>query len=405
MRTTFKILFLCKSAVNKNGKSTIIARITIDGKRVHISTNYEIAPDQWHSGQANPKSKEGKHINAGLEEIKIKLRNCYEELYGRFSVVTAEMVKSAYQGGYDEKPTMIMELFNEFNTQKDKEAGKKITMSTYRKYLLVALRLKQFMVKQYGVTDMNVKDITPSFVKAFHEYLITECDLSHNVAVKSMQKFKTVVFIAKDNGIITTNPFCKYHFRFKKVDRGYLNENELQLLLNKRIVNNRLASTKDVFLFSCFTGLAYIDIYNLRSENIVTGQDGRKWIYTSRKKTDTKVKVPLLPIAETILRKYEGVMTGGKLLPVYSNQRTNSYLKEIAGVCDIDKDLTFHMARHTFATIVTLQNGVPIESVSKMLGHTNIQTTQIYARILDKKISQDMSKVSAILAEHYIYDE
>ena len=261
------------------------------------------------------------------------------------------------------------------------------------------------MVKLFCVTDMNVKDITPSFVKAFHEYLITECDLSHNVAVKSMQKFKTVVFIAKDNGIITTNPFCKYHFRFKKVDRGYLNENELQLLLNKRIVNNRLASTKDVFLFSCFTGLAYIDIYNLRSENIVTGQDGRKWIYTSRQKTDTKVKVPLLPIAETILRKYEGVMTGGKLLPVYSNQRTNSYLKEIAGVCDIDKDLTFHMARHTFATIVTLQNGVPIESVSKMLGHTNIQTTQIYARILDKKISQDMSKVSAILAEHYIYDE
>lgn len=405
MRTTFKILFLCKSTVNKNGKSTIIVRITIDGKRAHISTNYEVAPDQWHSGQANPRSKEGKNINAGLEEIKIKLRNCYEELYGRFSVVTAEMVKSAYQGGYDEKPTMIMELFNEFNTQKEKEAGKKITMSTYRKYLLVALRLKQFMVKQYGVTDMNVKDITPSFVKEFHEYLITECDLSHNVAVKSMQKFKTVVFIAKDNGIITTNPFCKYHFRFKKVDRVFLNENELQLLLNKRIVNNRLASTKDVFLFSCFTGLAYIDIYNLRSENIVTGQDGRKWIYTSRQKTDTKVKVPLLPIAETILRKYEGVMTGGKLLPVYSNQRTNSYLKEIAGVCDIDKDLTFHMARHTFATIVTLQNGVPIESVSKMLGHTNIQTTQIYARILDKKISQDMFKVSTILAEHYIYDE
>ena len=216
MRKTFKILFLCKNQLNKNGKASIIARITIDGKRAHISTNNEIAPDQWHSGQANPRSKEGKHINAGLEEIKIKLRNCYEELYGRFNVVTAEMVKSAYQGGYDEKTTMIIELFNDFNTKKEKEVGNNITLSTYRKYLLVALRLKQFITKQYGVKDMNVKDINPTFVKAFHDYLISDCDLSHNVAVKSMQKFKTIVFIAKDNGIITTNPFCKYHFRFKK---------------------------------------------------------------------------------------------------------------------------------------------------------------------------------------------
>lgn len=405
MRTTFRILFLCKSAVGKNGKSQIIARITIDGKRAHISTNYEIAPDQWHSGQANPRSKEGKHINAGLEEIKIKLRNCYEELYGRFSIVTAEMVKSAYQGGYDEKPTMIIELFNDFNTKKEKEVGNNITLSTYRKYLLVALRLKQFMIKQYGVKDMNVKDINPTFVKAFHEYLISDCDLSHNVAVKSMQKFKTIVFIAKDNGIITTNPFCKYHFRFKKTDRGFLNRNEIQLLLNKKIPNSRLASTKDVFLFSCFTGLAYIDLYNLRLENIVIGEDGKKWIHTFRQKTTTKVKVPLLPIAESILKKYEGILTGGKILPVYSNQRTNSYLKEIAGICQIDKDLTFHMARHTFATIITLQNGVPIESVSKMLGHTNIQTTQIYARILDNKISSDMSQISKLIAEHYIYKE
>lgn len=160
-----------------------------------------------------------------------------------------------------------------------------------------------------------------------------------------------------------------------------------------------------MFLFSCFTGLAYIDLYNLRLENIVIGEDGKKWIHTFRQKTTTKVKVPLLPIAESILKKYEGILTGGKILPVYSNQRTNSYLKEIAGICQIDKDLTFHMARHTFATIITLQNGVPIESVSKMLGHTNIQTTQIYARILDNKISNDMSQISKLIAEHYNYKE
>jgi site-specific recombinase XerD len=187
-----------------------------------------------------------------------------------------------------------------------------------------------------------------------------------------------IIIVAKNNGLIFKDPFANYKIRFKRVDRGYLTDQEMQIIVGKKFVSKRLEQVRDIFLFSCFTGLAYIDVKHLTTDNIRTSFDGKLWIMTHRQKTDTPVNVPLLNIPLSILKKYEGKLSNGQLLPVLSNQKLNSYLKEIGDLCGINKNITFHMARHTFATTTTLSKGVPIETVSKMLGHTNIQTTQIF---------------------------
>lgn len=205
-----------------------------------------------------------------------------------------------------------------------------------------------------------------------------------------MQFFKRIILIARNNGILIGDPFASYKIRLEKVDRGYLSEDEIKIILKKKMVSERLEQVRDVFIFSCFSGLAYVDVANLKEDNIRKSFDGNLWIITKRQKTNTDVNVPLLDIPKMILEQYKGKLPDGKVLPIISNQKLNAYLKEIADVCGIKKNLTFHLARHTFATTTTLAKGVPIETVSKMLGHTNIETTQIYARITNNKISNDM---------------
>ena len=212
-----------------------------------------------------------------------------------------------------------------------------------------------------------------------------------------MQTLRMIIIEAKNNGWIFHDPFTNYRIRLKKVDRGYLTEEELQRILQKKMQCGRLEQVRDIFIFSCFTGLAYIDVQNLTKENIRTSFDGKLWIMTHRHKTQTPVNVPLLKVPQMLLKKYEGTLPDGRLLPVLSNQKLNSYLKEIADLCGIEKNITFHLARHTFATTMTLAKGVPIETVSKMLGHTNIVTTQIYARITNDKIGRDMQLLAGQL--------
>ena len=216
-----------------------------------------------------------------------------------------------------------------------------------------------------------------------------------------MKNFGKIIRICLSNGLLATNPFQNYKNKIKKVDRVYLNDEEIKQIANKPLASERLAQVRDVFIFCCFTGLAYVDVKNLKRGDIVTGIDGEKWISIKRQKTNVPSRIPLLPIAATLLNQYQYnrmCLNTGLLLPVSSNQKMNSYLKEIADFCGIDKPITFHIARHTFATTVTLLNGIPIESVSKMLGHTNIQTTQHYAKILDVKVGADMALLKTKLA-------
>lgn len=223
----------------------------------------------------------------------------------------------------------------------------------------------------------------------FEVYLKTVCKCNANTTAKFMQTFKHIVLIARNNGWLRSDPFVSYPIRLNEVDRGYLTENEIKAIMSKKFPTKRLEQVRDIFIFSCFCGLAYIDMANLREENICPSFDGNLWIMGRREKTGVRFNILLLDIAKRILDKYKGQLPTGRLLPVLSNQKTNAYLKEIGDVCGIKKNISFHLARHTFATYL-LSKGVSIESISKMLGHTNIKTTQIYARITATKVGDDM---------------
>jgi site-specific recombinase XerD len=217
-----------------------------------------------------------------------------------------------------------------------------------------------------------------------------------------MRNFGKIIGICISNGWLDKSPFVNYKGKVKVTDRVYLSEEELQRIVSKDMPNFRTEQVRDIFVFCCFTGLAYVDVKKMSYQNVSTGIDGEKWLFINRTKTDTAARIPLLPTALEILDKYKShpqCLNEQKLLPVLSNQKMNSYLKEIADKCEIDKELTFHTARHTFATTVTLNNGVPMETVSKMLGHTDIRTTQHYAKLLDKKVSSDMQLLRNKFAE------
>lgn len=253
------------------------------------------------------------------------------------------------------------------------------------------------MKAKYNITDIALKEINHMFITDFETYLRTVSLCNENTTAKFMQTFRMIVIMAKNNGWIFTDPFVNYKIRLKRVDRGYLTDVELQKIMKKKFPTKRLEQVRDVFIFSCFTGLAYIDLKTLKASEISISFDGKPWIMKHRQKTDTPVNVPLLKVPLAILKKYEGQLPKGELLPVLSNQKLNSYLKEIGDLCGINKNITFHLARHTFATTTTLAKGVPIETVSKMLGHTNIETTQIYARITNDKIRKDMQQLAGKL--------
>ncbi len=219
-------------------------------------------------------------------------------------------------------------------------------------------------------------------------------NLSHNSALKYVAYFKKIVRVAYANGWLEKDPFYNFKLRPKTIDKEFLSKDEIDKLIETDFSISRLSQVRDVFIFSCYTGLAYVDVAKLKEDDIVIGMDGRRWIKVKRTKTKTLSSIPLLPMAEQIISKYATLPKHeNKLLPVYSNQKTNGYLKEIGDLTGITKKLTFHMARHTFATTVTLSNGVPIESVSKMLGHKSLKTTQHYAKVLDSKLSEDMKKL------------
>ncbi len=295
---------------------------------------------------------------------------------------------------HTESHDTILNLFQKHNEDVKQLVGISKSPATFQKYEVTRRHLSEFIYRKYNVSDISIKEITPMFINDFELYLRTACKCGANTTAKFMQFFKRIILIARNNGTLVGDPFANYKIRLERVDRGYLTEEELKIITKKKLASERLVQVRDLFTFSSFCGLAYSDMAALTQDNIRTSFDGNLWIITKRKKTNTNVNVPLLDIPKMILKKYEGKLPNGKILPVISNQKLNAYLKEIADVCGIKKNLTFHLARHTFSTTVTLAKGVPIETVSKMLGHTNIETTQIYARITNSKIGNDMEGLS-----------
>ena len=396
MKSTFSILFyLKKGSERKDGRAMIMARITIDGKVAQFSTKQSVLPANWNVEVGKVKGKDAGKINALLDDVRSSLNKIYHDQQRDNYYVTTETVKNEFLGHRIKQET-VLALFKEHNENSRKQIGISITRPTYLKYEVTRRHLTNFILSEYNLSDMPLRDINHKFIAGFESFLRTESKCCHNTTVKFLQFFRRIIIIARENGKLQTNPFAEYKVRLEEVDRGYLTEYEIALILKKPMVTKRLEHVRDLFIFSCFSGLAYIDVMNLKAENIRKNFDGKLWIMTKRIKTNVKVNVPLMDIPKMILDKYAGQLPQGKLLPVISNQKMNAYLKEIGDVCGIDKNLTFHLARHTFATTVTLGKGVPLDTVSKLLGHKKIETTRIYARTTEIKISNDMERLNGV---------
>lgn len=313
---------------------------------------------------------------------------------------TAKMLRNAFLG-LGEKQWTLKELFEEHNNNMGMLVGKEYSPLTLQRFEAALKHLIIYMKRQYHIDELPLTEINNKFITGFEFYLKTTAKCQHNSAMKHMKALKKVIRIALANDYIRKDPFFNYRITQKQVDRGYLSEQELRSLHDKHLPIERVATVRDLFLFQCYTGLAYKDLANLTAENVQIGIDGRKWIYTRRGKTDVPCHIPLLPLAEEILNKYEDHPCrdiSGSLLPVPSNQKMNAYLKEVGDLCGIKKSLHTHLARHTYATTVTLSNGIPMETVSKLLGHRKLQTTQVYAKVLDEKISAEMEVLRNKLA-------
>lgn len=400
MKSTFKVaFFVIRNAGKRDGTAPIVCRITINGKVSQFSTKLNIEPSKWNTrlGKASGQAQQAKEINALLDEIKARSHKIYHNLTLKEVHVTSEKVKNEFLGISTSNET-VLALFDKHNADVEKLVGVSKSKATLQKYKVTRKHLANFIKKKHNLSDISLKEINLMFLEDFAVYLQTDGGCGENTTAKFMQFFKRIILIARNNGIIASDPFSNFKIRIKKVDRGYLTEDELKRILKKKFAVKRLEQVRDIFIFSCFTGLAYIDVKNLTIDNLKKGFDGKQWIMTKRKKTNIQSNILLLDIPLTILKKYEG-QPNNYLLPVLSNQKMNSYLKEIGDLCAINKDISFHLARHTFATTVTLAKGVPIESVSKMLGHSNIRTTQIYARITNEKISRDMNNLEDKLGE------
>ena len=395
MKSTFKVLFyLKKGSEKKNGEVMIMARITIDGKLCQFSTKQSILPENWNIAAGKAKGKDAGRINALLEDIKASLNNIYHEQQRRDNYVTAEKVKNEFLG-HSEKHETILDLFKKHNDDVKQLVGISKTIATYRKYEVTRRHLAEFIQSKYNISDIAINEITPMFITDFELYLRTTCKCSYNTTAKFMQFFKRIILIARNNGSLSGDPFANYKIRLEKVDRGYLTEDEIKIILKKKMVSERLENVRDLFIFSCFTGLAFSDIHGLRKEHIVEDSNGVRWIRKGRQKTKIMCNIPLMEVPLKILEKYstnEYCRKHGVLFPVLCNQKMNACLKELADICGIKKTLTTHVARHTFATFA-LANGVSIESVAKMLGHTNVQMTRHYARVLDRTVIREMSQI------------
>lgn len=395
MKTKVTLHFYAKSTkANTSGQYPIYVRLTVNGKRLEFSSKKFIDSSKWSTEQIKMKgnSEEARSINNYLDLMKSKVFNIQMELIHKNQELNIENFKNELFG-LTEKSRMLMTIFQDHNDRIQELLGKEYAPGTLERYKTSLSHTKDFLMWKFNVTDIDISKIDFAFVTDYEFYLRSVRNCANNTAVKYLKNFHKIIKICLNNEWITKNPFVNFKSKVKEVERVFLTEEEIQAITNKDFSIERLSLVRDLFLFSCFTGLAYADVRNLTKSNINIGIDGGKWIYTHRQKTDTLSKIPILPFAQYIIDKYENnpvSVNQNKLLPILTNQRMNSYLKEIGDLCQINKELTFHVARHTFATTITLSNGVPIESVSKMLGHTNLKTTQHYAKVVDKKISQDM---------------
>lgn len=410
---SFGLLFYLKKPRNESQKErSIYLRITVDGAFREMSIHRTCSKDRWNqkAGRAIVNRVTGRRaaivpshqddvisaLNAYLDTLTAKVHEARHQLIMSGKPVTAESIRDFLQGRREtntERPHMLLEIFQYHNDQVKALVGKEFSKGTMTKFNTVLKHTRAFLQWKYKADDIDIRKLDYEFVTELEFWYKSVQHVEHNTTMKYIACIKKMAIRALRNGWLQRDPFMGFNMALREVEREALTAEELDRMAAKSFTVQRISQVRDIFLFSCFTGLAYADLQKLKRSEISTGIDGGKWIFTRRQKTDTPSRIPLLPMAQQILEKYSDhpiCREKDKVLPILSNQKMNLYLKEIGDACQINKHLTFHIARHTFATTITLSNGVPIETVSKMLGHRNLKTTQHYAKILDRKVSQDM---------------
>lgn len=400
---TFSIQYQLRTEKERKGRTPIYVRIYAHGKRSRFSLRKTIPIDLWDSKKRrlHEDTREAIEINTFLDRIERDLENAYHQLRGEGKIITPHSVMARFLGKDQIKKTLLQ--LSEYHIHNMTAVLKPGTLKNYHtteKYI------KRFLKITRNAEDIYLEHLNYEFIIDFENFLrrnvapLQSRLLTNNGVMKHLERLKKLLNLALKLEWVKRDPFANFSLKFVKSERNFLTQNELDLVLNTEFEQANLNRTKDVFVFCCYTGLSYIDVKNLKKDHVVKGIDGNNWIFTKRKKTDHPIKIPLLKPAEFIIDKYKEEMENDdRLLPVYSNQRINDYLKKALNQLKFTKHLSFHSARHTFATTVTLSNGVPIETVSKLLGHTKLSTTQIYAKVLETRISDDIGNLRIILEE------
>ncbi|MFA6152795.1 MAG: site-specific integrase [Chitinophagaceae bacterium] len=398
LEKSFGLFFFLKQPKNqKNGPRYVYLRITVDGVSKELSTKRLWTVERWNqsAGRAVGTKEDARSLNVFLETLCSKIYQAKVSLLEENKSVTAESLKNVVTGQGDDK-RMLLGIFREHNKKMEGLVGVDYVYETLQRYHTTYDHTENFIRWKYNLDDFVINELDYEFVSEFAFWLKSIRHCGHNSTMKYIGNLKKVLLECIRKGWLRRDPFLDFKTTRKVVKISPLTQDELNRINNKEFSIERLDHVRDIFLFSCYTGLAYVDVKKLKRTNIVKGVDGGQWIITNRQKTDASTRLPLLPKALEIMEKYhchERVVNQDYVLPVLTNQKMNSYLKEIADTCGITKNLTFHIARHTFATTVTLSNGVPLETVSKMLGHSSIKQTQHYAKLLDSKISDDMGRL------------
>jgi len=398
-KNSFGVHFILRQARSRNGKAPIYARISVNGSRSEITVKAFVDPDDWNDskGTARPKSGELRELNNYLEDVRGKLFTHYRDLKIDEEILTAEAVKNSYLGITEEQEE-IQKTLLWLAAQHNSNMAKVLKHGSLKNYYTTERYLEKLLQMRYPSGDISLNQLRYEFITNFENYirnvpLKANDPCTNNGTMKHLERLRKMVTWAVKNEWMDSDPFINYKLNFKRSERDFLADQELGLIASVELSAPILQKVRDIFLFSCYTGLSFIDLTNLKPHQVTCGEGGIKWITTNRAKTSTAVNIPLLQPAATIQEKFrddKSAMINETVFPKISNQEMNRSLKIIAGICGIKKDLTFHMARHTFATTVTLMNGVPIESISKMLGHTKLSTTMIYARVSQNKIGMDM---------------
>jgi site-specific recombinase XerD len=388
--------FLKPTKIKNSAYRYVYLRITVNGNAKQLSTKRHWVADRWDqtAGRAIGSEEDTLELNAFLSTLAAKIHQTRSYLIETDKKITAEVLVNLITGRTEKR--MLLELIAIHNKKMGSLIGKGYSENTLQRYKTTYKHVEEFITWKYQAGDLSIHALNYEFASDFIYWLRAVKNCANNSAIKYFGNVKKIVMECVKKEWLKSDPFINLKLIKDDITRTALTKQELKIIYNKSFKIDRLNSVKDIFVFSCYTGLSYCDIKNLRWPQIMDGIDDQPWVSIQRQKTGTPSKLPLLPQPLAIINKYKNhprCIEGNYVLPVLTNQKMNSYLKEIADICAIDKVFTFHIARHTFATTITLNNGVPIETVSKMLGHKSIKQTQLYAKILDRKISEDMKSL------------